>query len=95
MKIAFDCQAPVREQLDALLTNSGIEAEMAKPGTAPKHIECVISAYDQGRLVGVGSLLDDGSIEIVVAREYRHRAISEPLGKLLTARSKAAVKVTS
>ncbi|MEF3302755.1 GNAT family N-acetyltransferase [Paenibacillus sp. GYB003] len=93
MKIAFDNALPEQAQVAALIRESGLEGKWdagrffdGQPGGSR-----VISAYDAGRLVGVGRMLEagpneegtQGRLDIVVLPDYRSRDIVGTIFKLL------------
>ncbi|AFH65366.1 hypothetical protein ACVNS2_32120 [Paenibacillus caseinilyticus] len=92
MKIALHNERPEEAQLRRLMDDLAVEA-----GVQP-HLEepvadrsgRVIAAYDCGRLIGVGRLVDTGaeagSFECTLLPSYSGREIESSMRKLLSAR---------
>ncbi|ALS23509.1 MULTISPECIES: GNAT family N-acetyltransferase [Paenibacillus] len=91
MKIALHNELPGEAQfqqlIDSVSAHSGQSGEFSYESYS--HSDRVIAAYDQGRLVGLGRLVDadQSRIEITVLPGYQGREIEGYMRKLLTAHS--------
>lgn len=91
MMIAFDRSLPDMNQLEALMRNSVAEsAEELAISAIPQGCS-VVSAYDNGELVGLACLNEaateqQGKLQVVVLPAYRERNIDGTMRKLLYAK---------
>lgn len=90
MKLAYVNELPKKDQLDEFIQLYTEEC-ITVGGTAPEDWQkitagCIISVYDEDKLVGLGSMED--ALHIHVRPTYEHRDIETTVHKLLQTTSK-------
>lgn len=105
MKIMFDNALPERAKVAALIEESGLQGQWNESRffDAVPNDSRVISAYDDGKLVGIGRLSDgehaeeglQGRLDIVVLPVYRSRDIVGTIFKLLKTQRPASARRTA
>ncbi|MCZ8519390.1 MULTISPECIES: hypothetical protein [Paenibacillus] len=90
MKIALHNERPEEAQLLRLMDDLAREAGCPQLQEHPADGGKVISAYDSGRLIGIGRLVDSGAdaggFECTLLPSYTGREIESSMRKLLSAR---------